>query len=112
MHYRLAIKWRFIRELIENHGLVAAIVIVALVVALYELFSGGIVSDLIRPVTNRLSGLLRKMDHSVKQYPDDTANWYPKKYSEEDLDRRVAEREEAIRKEQERLDSQTERGKK
>jgi len=98
MHYRLIIKWRFIRELIENHGLIATMVIVALVVVIYELFNGGIVSDLMKPVTSRLSGLLRKMDHSVKQYPGDTANQHSDKYGEEDVNRRVSELEEAIKK--------------
>ncbi len=105
MHYRLILKWRVIRELIEDYGWAAAIVIIALIVVLYELFTGGIVSDLIRPVTNRIGGFFRKMDHSVKQYPDDTANQHSDKYSEEDADRRVAELEAAIRKEKERLNS-------
>lgn len=91
MHYRLILKWRFIRELIESYGLIAAIVIVALIVVIYTLFNSGIISDLIKPVTNRLGGFFRKMDHSVKQYPGDTANQHSDKYSEEYADRRVAE---------------------
>ncbi len=105
MPYRIILKWRFIRELIEDYGLAAAIVIIALIVVLYELFTGGIVSDLIRPVTNRIGGFFRKMDHSVKQYPDDTTNRYSGKYSEENPDRRAAELEDAIKKEKERVDS-------
>ncbi len=91
MHYRLILKWRFIRELIESHGLIAAIVVVALIIVIYTLFNSGIISDLIKPVTNRLSGFFRKMDHSVKQYPGDSANQHSDKNSEEYADRIVAE---------------------
>ena len=70
MQYRPIIKWRFLKQIIDEGGWIAAVIAV-LVIIIEDILNDGVIFEFIRPVTSRISGLLKKIDHSVQNYPGD-----------------------------------------
>lgn len=78
IQYRPIIKWRFLKQLIEEDGWIVAIIAVLLIIIIEDILNDGIIFEFIRPVTSWISGLLRKIDHSVQNYPDDETDTHSK----------------------------------
>ena len=78
MQYRPIVKWRFLKQIIDEGGWIAAVIAVLVVIIIEDILNDGIIFEFIRPVTSRISGLLRKIDHSVQNYPDDETDTHSK----------------------------------
>ena len=71
IQYRPIIKWRFLKQLIEEDGWIVAIIAVLLIIIIDDILNDGVIFEFIRPVTSRIGCLLKKIDHSVQSYPNE-----------------------------------------